>query len=896
MTTREQLLATAQDLLKPNAEGKITEETILSLMIMFLQYSVDSSFEVWRESNPQGTKQQFLDYIIGPKGDKGDKGDIGEPGANAEFLIGNWDASTNTPVLTNANWPPNGHYYRVSGAGNSTVTGASLYYAIDDKLISTGTGWLRAQTEFTQNWKVTSNDTYKIVFYDEDDNVGLGIKHDGSVVLKLELADGSVLTQNLSNDIVDRLLTYRASTSINARAVFIDEDDNMPLEFTEEGKVKGLFDYSLSKIGKEDVKDELLSMMMSFNDKYDGFNQWLAVMIDEDDNIGFGVMLDGTVVLSLALANNSIELKHLSTELQARFPTASFINQNSYNPNNNVFSDEDDDLWRGEQVDVPVFTNRMGYLFTPFPPLKGRGLMGNNSNTSALEFRKKPAIVVRGERNLGTFTPLTTLTTYKGWFRSDATTLPANPQAGDYYICIFFYLSAKTRTLQGVTMSEWDILYYTAQGWSVAASPASSSTLKDNDYFDATSNGKWFNTTVNQGDRLIYLGLKSGGGWNEPIWITQKVGEYFCQGTCNPNAFAPVAPKNHDFWVVESNGVYQGLTLKKGDYLIYNNGWGVDEATIVNVPASAFYSLPCLQTSEWAVRRADLSTARLDVNATTRITKKKERAGNDWNLVSDSMFGSGNVGGQIAALLPKSQVTIQSFGGATSYNILSKVKESIRSGDLYFGRNHVYWHGQNNNGDLVQIKNASLQMASLAGIDRVLFWSMLGPLSMSWNSTRLVDSNHEDAYLGLSSSRFLQLEQWYEKVFPGQWFSPRKATLAAAVGRTRKSLQFPGKTEAQVALEFGIPPFSFFFNFTSVDWNPDELNFTGYHPSAGLPTGGNHNDYVIRTGNGTIGQIIVNQNGVWTEYNHDTTHVTNEGGAALANQFVNVFLTQTFKI
>ena len=171
---------------------------------------------------------------------------------------------------------------------------------------------------------------------------------------------------------------------------------------------------------------------------------------------------------------------------------------------------------------------------------------------------------------------------------------------------------------------------------------------------------------------------------------------------------------------------------------------------------------------------------------------------------------------------------------------------------------------------------------------------MVGQLNMTFNGSRLVDANHEDAFNRANNSRFAEIEDYYDIAFRGKHFSPRKAALLSAVGRTRKNLQFPGMTEEQVTTTYGIPPFSYFFPFAAMAWNPNDLTFTGYFSTAGLPTGGAVNDYKIRTANGSVGQIIVNVAGVWTEYSHDVTHITVEGGQAIAQQFSLFFSTLNY--
>jgi hypothetical protein len=56
---------------------------------------------------------------------------------------GTWNASTNTPTIPVAASGNNGHFYRVSTAGNQSVTGSATDFGIGDWLISNGSAWQR---------------------------------------------------------------------------------------------------------------------------------------------------------------------------------------------------------------------------------------------------------------------------------------------------------------------------------------------------------------------------------------------------------------------------------------------------------------------------------------------------------------------------------------------------------------------------------------------------------------------------------------------------------------------------------------------------------------------------------------------------------------------------------
>lgn len=49
------------------------------------------------------------------------------------------------------------------------------------------------------------------------------------------------------------------------------------------------------------------------------------------------------------------------------------------------------------------------------------------------------------------------------------------------------------------------------------------------------------------------------------------------------------------------------------------------------------------------------------------------------------------------------------------------------------------------------------------------------------------------------------------------------------------------------------------------------------------------NDYYVRTGVGTVGAIIVNNAGTWTEHTYDQTHLNTAGGAKTWSGVENIY-------
>ena len=256
----------------------------------------------------------------------------------------------------------------------------------------------------------------------------------------------------------------------------------------------------------------------------------------------------------------------------------------------------------------------------------------------------------------------------------------------------------------------------------------------------------------------------------------------------------------------------------------------------------------------------------------------------------DSMVATGGLNTAIAGLVSPRVFTGISYPGSTSSQILAGIQKEIRGADTYRGRLHAFFHGTNNLLDSAQVRSAAFAMADLAGArdNRVLFLSVIGQLVMQWNGSRLTCDQMEQAWAGTNA--ISDLEAWYEVAFPGQLLNSRAELVTRAGARTTPSLHFPGMTEGQAAVAYGVLPLSFFFNFAAVPWSASSLTFRGYRSAAGLPSGGSDGDYWLRSGGGTVGALIVRWAGVWSEHTYDVTHMTTTGNQVLAQAFAD-FLT-----
>ncbi|MFM7101599.1 MAG: hypothetical protein ACKO3N_10550, partial [Verrucomicrobiota bacterium] len=253
-------------------------------------------------------------------------------------------------------------------------------------------------------------------------------------------------------------------------------------------------------------------------------------------------------------------------------------------------------------------------------------------------------------------------------------------------------------------------------------------------------------------------------------------------------------------------------------------------------------------------------------------------------LWGDSMVAAGGLRTAIAALLAPRVFLGVSYPGATSGQILARLRQEVEGANTFRGWIHAFFHGTNNLEDADQVRSDALALAELAGAPdhRVLWLSVIGQLAMGWNGNRLVGLQHEPAFQGLGAIQ--DLERWYETNFPGSLLNCRQVLIDGAP--SIPSLHFPGLTEAEAAATYGVLPLSFYLDLTTQPWTPADLTFRGYWRDPGRPDGGTDGDYWLRTGNGRTGALLVRWGGIWTEHVHDLTHLTPAGNAVLARAFV----------
>ncbi|HDY7140317.1 TPA: hypothetical protein RRD89_004311 [Klebsiella pneumoniae] len=282
----------------------------------------------------------------------------------------------------------------------------------------------------------------------------------------------------------------------------------------------------------------------------------------------------------------------------------------------------------------------------------------------------------------------------------------------------------------------------------------------------------------------------------------------------------------------------------------------------------------------------DKSAAAVGIRLTSQVASAmKTGLGKKLLLIGDSMFGSGTSGSTIIAATNRTG-EVRSYGGSTSDQVLGMFKQEVLSwGDRWAGQVIAVWHGQNNQPktdvNASQIREASLQIAALAGARdiRCLFLTIMGQREATWNGERLVFPQHENQFA--ETGYLYELTEWYRRILPGRHAVVYEIMLSAATDAIDPT--HPGMTEKQVAARYGVLPWSFFNNAVLPGgMTTSDIHYVGTWSASGLPSGGNHADYYLRIAGGTVGNVLVNNGGTWSEVAIDITHMSQAGGRALA--------------
>jgi len=794
-----------------------------------------------------GTTEGYMETVLQTKEQ------IDQNSVLARIFVDSWNIATATPnvaALTLNNTTDKGKFYKVAagGGGVTSITGTAVTASEGDEFTWNGTKW---------------------------------------VYTKTPIADKSVTTPKLSNEI--------ASAIPGAVEIY---GDKYPLVKTPSGRmllwhyvsglIAGKFDLSISDIPFDRLPDVVKNGTV--NSASNELTDIWPIAMSANKRMFIYGRKDGSVhIPKLVLKNGSIGLDKFSPEVTASFIPADFKRILATNPYDVAI--EDDGLRRGNEFSIPVKTSPYGIAFNQLPLTATKVLKGLNDTGTDLVFRQTCSLPIRGTNYRGEFDPTASGisgTNFRGMYGDSlANTYPAFPAGatGDCWV-IDCGDTVVTKTANGLTFKNGDMLVKTLAGYAIQPGPGDGTYNEAlGEFWNVTNSGYFGGKYYGANSRIYILGLRSNAGPKYIYYGVSKPGELYTMGECGAG-FAPSGQREGDLYVFSQDAAFDGLTGKTNDHLIYMGGWGISSGQTVIVPSGKSFFLPCSDASEWCVRRADKSTAVVTVNATGHRTTVRLKTTDELFFLSDSMFGGGSTGSKILSLAGRAGA-VRTFGGGSSNYVMAMFLNYIQTTDENAGKVHILWHGQNNLSDAAQIKNASNIMSRLIGSRdaRFVFWSVLGTRSTTWDGSRLVATTQEGGFNG--TNVISEIEKFYEFAFKYQYFSPRKALLKAAESRTGiPDILHPGKTEAETAALYGHVPVSFFFDFSGKPFTAASLVFAGYRSAAGLPAGGANNDYYLRTGGGTIGNVIVNIAGTWTEYNWDRVHVSSEGGQALADQFV----------
>lgn len=591
----------------------------------------------------------------------------------------------------------------------------------------------------------------------------------------------------------------------------------------------------------------------------------------------------------LTIGKNIITVENLTDELQgAILPVAQDVVS--------VYPD----AVRSRIADITARTNdKDGSAWSPLSSHICRALYGVNNTGTPLEYRRSFGLKIAGKAQGAPFSPGSVASiTRRGRLTSPTISTPSGSfSAGDYYSYEAYNTNSSisetaSGTWNGQPVYLGDLLVYDGTSWSIQRSPGSGAARKNGTWHLVTSSGTFAGMTLVPGDAVLFLTLQTaGGGFLQPQFAVLNATSdlLLYGGEFSPTAGYPASDRPNVVYQASASGNTGGESYTAGDYAIFD---GISWVRIVNdvavtVPAGQSISLRCTANSdEWEFRRADKSATTVGIRLKTQ-TASAMRKGlcRKLLLIGDSMFGSGSSGATIIAATGRSG-EVRSYGGSTTDQVVGMLKQEILSwGDRWAGQMMAAWHGQNNqpktDAQAAQIREGSLEIHRLAGalFIRVLFLTIMGQREATWNGVRLVYSQHENQFA--KTGYLYELTEWYRRVFPGQHAVVYEIMLSAATDAIDPT--FPGMTEKQVAGKYGVLPWSFFANaLMPSGLTTNMLNYQGTWSNAGVPSGGSHADYYLRIAAGTVGNVIVNNNGSWSEIAIDITHMSPAGGHALA--------------
>lgn len=765
-------------------------------------------------------------------------GEIGTLDANpglAASLVGKWWTVTVEGTLTH-----------VSVAGLAVKPG--------DRILSNGTAWLRwvlapafltagsveryMLSKFLRDCLTPlDHPDYAFSITDSLRRLGPAVGHDGRLhaiiahkpgsVPTAALADASVTQAKLAPEVAQGILLPLQTPGWTF--ALMDSAGKSAIACRDNGNLVGRWEHRDGSIATAALADGAVtweklapSVQAGVPSALSGLYEERAVWCDEAGKVAMRIYDDGSVQISrLRLGLGAVSGLSITTASVPADRLDAPLRRAVLSTPADTVTDDHDRLRRGAAVTVTAGTDpQSGELSTRFPYFRTPVLYGVNNSGTALELSRAPFFVLRGTQDRGTW---------------------------------------------------------------AAGAVAPASVADEGDWWTATGSGSFEGVAYTAGDRIVCIGSTRQSATITPRYVKAKAGEFYHRGEFTPASFTPSSPADGDHWVADANGTFSGMTFSTGDSLLRVGGaWlPVPREDMKTVAAGAAWSYRVSNAEEIQVRRADKSATAVNVPATAYTLQVQRRTSDGIIFRGDSMVATGGLHTELASLLAPRQVTAFSWAAANSEQVLTSVLRDIAAGDPYRGWFHLWFMGTNDSYDLPKISRGALRASRLSGAadGRCLFLTPIGQWTMSWNGSRIVHFDQEQITAGTHAAS--AVNRWFASVFPGRHINTLAALIAGA-SDTTPSLHHPGLTEKVAAQTYGAAPTSAFYNFAALPFQPGQITFTGYRSAAGLPTGGTDGDYQIRTGNGSIGLLIVRWAGTWVEYPVDITHLSPAGNRILA--------------
>ncbi|MDP2505379.1 hypothetical protein [Oceanobacter sp. 3_MG-2023] len=543
---------------------------------------------------------------------------------------------------------------------------------------------------------------------------------------------------------------------------------------------------------------------------------------------------------------------------------------------------------RSVSVSTGVKTHRSDVAFAWVPFASYETYMISGVDDFSHQFRRRTLRPV-ANRYVGTWSPGLVQSSGELIRRIDHDdNLPdaSDYNAGDYMV--FRRRGGGSRDFGGTigVLQQGDLLVSDGVDWIPQYAPTTDGASQIQAYGSwwRVSAAGWFSCVYYDVDDVI---LSFGGSYYKEF-AKRMPGDWINWGEIDASVgVAPSSPLEESCWQVSSPGTIGGIELELDDWLIYMGGtFGVVKTEpVLTFPSGQPWVLNCYaNANEWEARRPE-KTGQVYFSAKTPVRLDDQSDYTDSVvLYGDSMtdyiktdlaaaFGARPFyTADIGASLDDSEGN----NSAGSQEILDLMRHDIRTGNRFSGQLHLSWLEQNGeHWETGAYVHAEMRELLTANSKRYVPITVLGRRQMTWDGSRLVCYWQESQFNNDSTgdgADLVLLNHAIREMFGDRYIDCR-AELCDRTISTLIDPTYPGMTESEVATTYGVVPLSYYFNYSSVSWSPNDLTYIGTWNDTALPTGGSDLEYYIRTGEGGIdnntddvGHIIVNESGTWVEY------------------------------